>query len=102
MQLLVINVPTPFGRHIETRSREISRQLRVSDLCLLYLCSERLADFSIFNMADYTLILEDLLKKASTKSGEEFKYLCTEVNEKIGVFTWKVPEYSNFTVDFNS
>ena len=53
-------------------------------------------------MADYTLILEDLLKKASTKSGEEFKYLCTEVNEKIGVFTRKVPEYSNFTVDFNS
>ena len=64
--------------------------------------SERLADFSIFNMADmYKCILEDL-EKVSTKSWAEFKNFCAEIMERIGVFKWKVPDYSKFTVDFNS
>ena len=64
--------------------------------------SERLADFSIFNMADmYKCILEEL-EKVSTKSWAEFKNCCTEIMERIGVFRWKVPHYSKFTVDFNS
>jgi hypothetical protein len=64
--------------------------------------NERLADFSIFNMADmYKCILEEL-EKVSTKSWAEFKNCCTEIMERIGVFRWKVPHYSKFTVDFNS
>ena len=58
--------------------------------------AECLADFSIFNMADmYKCILKDL-EKVSTKSWAEFKNLFAEIMERIGVFKWKVPDYSKF------
>ena len=64
--------------------------------------SERLADFSIFNMADnlYTYILSDLGKVLRVISSAEFKNFRAEIKVKIRDFKWKVPAYSKFTVDF--
>jgi hypothetical protein len=52
--------------------------------------SERLGDFSIFNMADnlYTCILTDLEKVSTVKSCAESKDFCAEIKEKIGFFKW--------------
>jgi hypothetical protein len=57
-------------------------------------------------MADnlYTCILKqvkDLENVSTVKRCAEFKIFCVEIKEKIGVFKWKVPAHSKFTVDFN-